>query len=77
MKKYTKGNITLQLRVPVDFAVSILGRLYGMGILSREDYMKRLEKVSKLDAENEQKKSEKLENLLKKASKKRGFVFFK
>lgn len=68
MRKYKKDNITLQLRVPVDFAISIIGRLYGRGLISRENYMAKLKKISQMEAVKEQKKSEKLERILKNAA---------
>lgn len=71
--KYRKNNITLQLRVPVSFAVSILGRLYGMGMLTKAEYMAKLDKVSHLEAEKERHKNERLARLVKKASEKGGF----
>lgn len=71
--RYRKNNITLQLRVPVALAISLLGRLYGMGLLTKKDYLARLDKVSHLEAEKERNKSKKLAQLIKKASEKGGF----
>ena len=73
MKKYKKGNITLQIRVPVSFAVSILGRLYGMGLLSRGEYMSKLEKISQQEAERQEYKTRRLSNLIEKAQEKGRF----
>ena len=47
MKAWCKGNITLQVRVPVRMAILILGRLYGCGVLTREQYLDKLKKVKK------------------------------
>lgn len=71
--KYRKDNITLQIRVPVTLAISLLGRLYGMGLLSREDYMRRLDKISHMEAEKERYKNIRLSRLLEKSSKKGAF----
>lgn len=71
--RYRKDNITLQIRVPVALAVSLLGRLYGMGLLSREDYIARLDKVSHIEAEKERHKNKRLSRLLEKASEKGAF----
>lgn len=68
MKKYGKNRITLQIRVPVKMAVSILGRLYGSGIISREQYLEKLENVSKEEMLKEKKKMEKMEKLFSKVS---------
>ncbi len=66
MKKYGKGRVTLQIRVPVKMAVSILGRIYGSGIISREQYLEKLESVSKAELEKEKKKAEKMEKIFNK-----------
>ena len=66
MKKYGKDRITLQIRVPVKMAVSILGRIYGSGVISREQYLEKLESVSKADLEKEKKKNEKMEKIFNK-----------
>ncbi|MBR5012635.1 MAG: hypothetical protein IKY15_01715 [Clostridia bacterium] len=47
MKTWNKGNITLQIRVPPEMAALILGRLYGKGILTREQYFEKLKKLKK------------------------------
>lgn len=47
MKTWNKGNITLQIRVPPEMAVLILGRLYGSGYLTREQYYKKIKKLKK------------------------------
>lgn len=73
MRKYNKNNITLQIRVPVAMAVSLLGRLYGCGLLSREDYMAKLEKISQDEAEKETHKSNRLARLIEKAEEKGSF----
>lgn len=66
MQKYKKGNITLEIRVPVKTAISILGRLYGSGILTRSQYQHKLSKIDKIAAKKEKEKSKKTEILLKK-----------
>lgn len=47
MKTWNKGNITLQIRVPPKMAELILGRLYGSGYLTREQYYKKIKKLKK------------------------------
>lgn len=66
MNKYRKNNITLQLRVPVKTAITILGRLYGCGLLTRSQYQHKLSQIDKATAEKERKKSKRTEILLKK-----------
>jgi len=66
MAKYHKNNITLQLRVPIQTAISILGRLYGSGIIDRSQYYQKLRKIDKLAIEKEKEKNRKMEILLKK-----------
>lgn len=68
MKKYGKGRITLQIRVPVKMAVSILGRLYGSGIISREQYLEKLENVSKEEMLKEKTKMAKMKKIFSKVS---------
>lgn len=68
MKKYGKDRITLQIRVPVKMAVSILGRLYGCGIISREQYLEKLENVSKEEMLKEKTKMEKMEKIFSNVS---------
>ena len=73
MGKYKKNNITLQIRVPADFAISILGRLYGKGWLTRKQYLDKIASISKEKMEQEKQKSEKLNQLIKNAEKKSFF----
>ena len=73
MKNYHKGNITLQIRVPAALAISILGRLYGCGLMTKDEYMQRVEKISVEKAENEKRNSDNLSRLLEKASEKGAF----
>ena len=73
MRKYNKNNITLQIRVPVGMAISLLGRLYGCGLLSKEDYMAKLEKISQEEATKEMHKSNRLTRLIEKAEEKGRF----
>jgi tRNA(Phe) wybutosine-synthesizing methylase Tyw3 len=68
MKKYGKDRITLQIRVPVKMAVSILGRLYGCGIISREQYLEKLENVSKEEMLKEKTKMAKMKKIFSKVS---------
>lgn len=75
--KYHKNNITLQIRVPVALAISILGRLYGCGIISRQQYMEKLDSVSHQAAEMERNKNKRLARLLDNASEKGAFFTHK
>lgn len=68
MKKYGKNRITLQIRVPIKMAVSILGRLYGSGIISREQYLEKLENVSKEEMLKEKTKMEKMKKIFSKVN---------
>jgi uncharacterized protein YqgQ len=68
MKKYGKNRITLQIRVPIKMAVSILGRLYGSGIISREQYLEKLENVSKEEMLKEKTKMEKMKKIFSNVS---------
>jgi tRNA(Phe) wybutosine-synthesizing methylase Tyw3 len=68
MKKYGKGRVTLQIRVPIKMAVSILGRLYGCGIISREQYLEKLENVSKEEMLKEKTKMAKMKKIFSKVS---------
>ena len=65
-----KNNVTLQVRIPKQKAISILGRLYGSGCLSREQYERM---VGKIDLEvllKEEKKRLKMDKILSKVLKK-------
>lgn len=64
MQKYKKGNITLQIRVPIKMAISILGRLYGCGVLTREQYLKKLKNVSEKKVEEEKNRMKKMDKIL-------------
>lgn len=66
MSKYRKGQITLQIRVPIQMAISLLGRLYGSGVITKAQYLRKLAQVDTAAAQAEQKKDEKMEKLLKK-----------
>jgi len=66
MQKYKKGNITLEVRVPKKTAISILGRLYGSGILTRSQYQHKISQIDKQFAKKEQKKQEKMYQILSK-----------
>ena len=70
MNKYKKGNITLELRVPIKTAISLIGRLYGSGILSRTQYYRKLSQIDKKSAILEQQKIEKMDKILSKIAKK-------
>lgn len=65
MGRYNKGNITLQIRVPVEMATSILGRIYGKGLINREQYLARLQIIDRERAEIEKQKNKKMEIILK------------
>lgn len=59
-------NVTLQVRIPKDKAISILGRLYGGGYISKEQYEKMVGKIDVEVLERERKKSEKMDKILSK-----------
>lgn len=65
---YKKNQITLQVRVSPKRAKFILDWLYGCGNISREQYLAKLESVSKLEMEKEKKKMEKMEKIFSKVS---------
>ena len=62
-----KGNVTLQIRCPKDKAISILGRLYGSGCLSREQYEYKVGQIDKCVLEREERKRMRLDKILSKA----------
>lgn len=66
MTKYKKNQITLQIRCSIPMAKNILNRLYGNGTINRAQYQHKLSQIDKTAAELEQKKSRKMEILLKK-----------
>ena len=70
MDKYKKNNITVELRVPIKTAISIIGRLYGSGVLSRTQYYNKLAQIDKKAAKIEQQKIEKMDKILSKIAQK-------
>lgn len=63
-------NVTLQVRVPKDVAVSILGRLWGSGHINRKQYEEKISLIDDCILERERKKSEKMEKIMQKILKK-------
>lgn len=66
-----KGNVTLQVRIPKDKAISILGRLYGSGCISRVQYEEKVRQIDEKVLEKEEKKRKKMDKILDKVLKKR------
>lgn len=73
-KNWNKGNVTLQIRLPIPMAISILGRLYGSGILTKDQYYHKLAQVDMAVAENEKKKEARFNKIMKKNCQK-GIIF--
>ena len=69
MGRYRKDNITLQLRVPSELAISLLGRLYGKGIISREQYLARIKTIDREEAARQEIKEKKFAEILEKSRK--------
>ena len=65
-----KGNVTLQIRIPKDVAISILGRLYGGGYISRKQYEEKVSQIDEFVLERERKKSIKMDKILSKVGRK-------
>lgn len=57
-------NVTLQVRIPKNVAVSILGRLYAGRYISREQYETKIAQIDERALEIERQKTDKLERLL-------------
>lgn len=68
MKKYGKDRITLQVRVSPKRAKFILDWLYGCGNISREQYLEKLENVSKEEMLKEKTKMAKMKKIFSKVS---------
>lgn len=66
---YRKNNITLQIRVPVEQAILILGRLYGCGVITREQYLSRIKILDREKAEKERQKNKVFMNMIEKSRK--------
>lgn len=62
-------NITLQVRIPKDVAISILGRLYGGGHITKEQYKEKVAQLDSIFLENEEKKNKKMDKILAKTHK--------
>lgn len=67
---WKKGNVTLQIRLPMPMAISILGRLYGSGVLTKDQYYHKLAQVDTAVAEYEKKKEARFDKIMKKIAKK-------
>ena len=63
-------NVTLQVRIPKDTAISILGRLWGSGHITRKQYEEKISLIDDYALENERKKAEKMEKIMRKILKK-------
>lgn len=59
-------NITLQIRIPSKVAISILGRLYGGGYITKEQYRRKIKQIDSVFLKNEEKKIEKMDKILSK-----------
>lgn len=70
---YKKGNVTLQIRLPIPMAISILGRLYGAGVLTKDQYYHKLAQVDVAVAEHEKKKEDRFNKIMKKLPKRHNF----
>lgn len=66
--KYKKNTVVLTLSMPVDTAVSILGRLWAKGVLSDKQYEHKLSQVDARYLAKQKKKQKKLAELVEKAS---------
>lgn len=60
-------NVTLQVRVPKDVAISVLGRLYGGGYITKAQYEAKVALIDEVYLENERKKAKKMDKLLARA----------
>ena len=63
-------NVTLQVRIPKDTAISILGRLWGSGYLTRKQYEEKISQIDDCVLEREKKKAEKMDKIMQKILKK-------
>lgn len=63
-------NVTLQVRVPKDVAISVLGRLYGGGYITKTQYEEKVSQIDEFVLERERKKSIKMDKILSKIAKK-------
>ena len=66
---YRKNNITLQIRVPVEQAILIIGRLYGGGFITREQYLSKIKTLDREKAERERRKNKVFMNMIEKSRK--------
>ena len=67
--KYRKDNITLQIRVPAEMAIYFLGRMYGKGLITREQYIARVKNIDRGIAERAEMKNKVFERLIKESRK--------
>lgn len=65
MGRYRKDSYTLSVQVPAKVGLSILGRLWAVGIITQEQYEKKARQIDDSFAEREMRKRKKLEQLLK------------
>ena len=65
MGRYRKDSYTLSVQVPADVGLSILGRLWATGIITKEQYDKKASQIDNGFQEREMRKHKKLEQLLK------------
>lgn len=63
-------NVTLQVRVPKNVAISILGRLWASGHLNRKQYEEKITQIDDAILEIERKKEEKMQKIMQKILKK-------
>ena len=59
-----KNRVTLQVRVPKEVGISILGRLYGGGYITKAQYEKMAGQIDEEFVEREKKKRIKMDKIL-------------
>ena len=59
-------NCTLQVRIPAKVAISILGRLYGAGYISKAQYEAKVAQIDKGVLDKDKKKRMKMDKMLSK-----------
>lgn len=64
-----KNRVTLQVRVPKDVAISILGRLYGGGYITKTQYQEKMSQIDEIYLEKEEKKRIKMDKILSRTRK--------
>ena len=63
-------NVTLQVRIPKNIAISVLGRLYGGGYITKSQYESKISQIDEFVLERERKKAEKMDKIMQKILKK-------